>query len=144
MSAVDNRHRIAIRTIGVAITLILAVGCLQGSTPAPLAAVKAFFGAIERRDYDTAYELFHSDLRQLQSFEEFTSLAKTHSLTFDAGYRQWSTDTEGDSAVVEGQLTTESGYEATVSFRLVNQDGDWQIVEYQLRDESGIAQVGQN
>ena len=124
--------------VGAAVAIVFAMTFL----PAPLAAVKTFFGAVERHDYEIAYELFHSDLCQFQTFEEFTSVAKMHSSTFEADYRLWSTDVEAGSATVEGQLTMLNGGEAEVLFLLVEQNGEWQIVGYLIRDESGSVDVG--
>ena len=115
---------------------------LLTSSPAPLAAVKAFFGAVEQPDYETAYALFLSDLRQRLSYKEFTTVARTHVSAFDAAYRQWSTDMEASSATVEGQLTTREGSETTIFFRLVAKKGDWQIVGYLIQDESGSVEAG--
>lgn len=138
----DKKWLIVIGMVGAAAALLLAGSYFLSSSPAPLAAVKTFFSAVERRDYETAYALFHSDLAQKQSLEEFTDVAKTHFSVFDAAYRRWSTDVEAGSATVEGRLTTQNGSEATVSIQLVEQEGDWQIVGYQIRGESSSVEVG--
>ena len=141
-NAVDNKWPIIATAVGVMLTVYIAVNYFLSTPPAPLATVKAFFGAVERSDYEIAYELFHSDLRDIQAIDEFTVIVKDHSSSFDSGHRQWSTNAEDGSAKVEGQLTTQNGSEASVLFRLVEQDGDWQIMGYRMQGESRIFEVG--
>lgn len=137
-----NKLLIAIGAVGAMLALIVAVNFLLSTAPAPLAAVKTFYVAVERGDYETAYALFHADLRQAQSVEDLRSAVQDHPSYFNADYRQWSTDAEESSATVEGQLSTGGAAEVSVLFHLVKQGGDWQIVAYRMRSESGDVKAG--
>ena len=122
--------------------VVFAVNSFLSTSPAPLAAVKTFIGAVERSDYEIAHELLHTDLRQEQTLDEFRNVAPEHFKIFGEANRRWSTEAESSRANIEGRLTTENGEEASVTFQLVEQNGDWLIIGYRLASASGITEAG--
>lgn len=137
-----NKWAIALSAIGAVIVVVVAVNYFLPTPPAPLAVAKRFIGAVEQSDYDAAHELLHTDLRQQQSLSEFTSVAEEHFTIVGEANGRWSTEAESGRAKIEGRLTTENGEEASITFQLVEQNGDWLIVGYRLIGESGIAESG--
>ena len=140
-----NRNRLMVIGSGVALVTVLAVtNYLLTVTPAPLAVVKDFWGAMEFHendasqpsDYSRAYAHFKSDLQREQSLQEFQELATRHASFFRASNRRWVTNEENGTATVEGRFTSEDDVEVSSAlFRLVKQNDTWKIVAYRIQDE---------
>lgn len=102
--------------------------------PAPLSTVKTFIALVEANEFEAAYPEFHADLKLRRSLPEFVEAWKGRAASLNETNRFWSTDVENETAEVQGRFTTDDGEDWSAVFRLIKQDGRWQIVDYELQD----------
>ena len=141
----------------IAAIAIATSSCGLLVTPAPLAVVKDFYGALSlphgegehsgpqipdvepRIDVDAAFATFHPDLQEQQNPEEFENRATEHAVIVnEAGIRNWNTSIENDTATVEGRFTREGDVEfASGLFWLSRENDTWKIVAFRIEDELG-------
>ena len=81
----------------------------------------------------------HPDLQATQSAQELTELVNRNSRLFypmDSSKSSSSSSWRG-KATARLKFKIEGGTEVTAAFRLVNQDGRWQIAGYRIEDQLG-------
>ena len=145
--------------VTIAAIAIATSSCGLFVTPAPLAVVKDFYGAltfphgegehsgdtifepsdVESRIYvDLALATFHPDLQEQQNLEEFEIRATEHAVIVDQTSTNWNTSVENDTAIVEGRFTREGDVEvASGRFWLSRENDTWKIVAFRIEDELG-------
>ncbi len=141
----------------IAAIAIATSSCGLLVTPAPLAVVKDFYGALTlphgegehsgtqipdvepRIEVDLAFATFHPDLQEQQNPEEFENRATEHAvLTDGTGAVNWNTSIENDTATVEGRFTRDGDVEfASGLFWLSKENDTWKIVAFRIEDELG-------
>ena len=144
---------IVVGSAGLVVLIVAAGSYWLTAAPAPLAAVKTFYYAVDQgsdggqtaSDYQRAYAQFHPELQLSQPYQEFLDFAATHGHVFRAAHVNWSTQIEGESATVEAKIVLGAAEEGTLPederrasarFRLVEHDGKWRIVAYRITDDS--------
>ena len=149
--------------MAIAAISIAGASCGLLVTPAHLAVVKDFYGALtlphgegdhsgeQTRDpsgaeptiyVDHALATFHPELRAEQDREEFEDRATVHALIVNETNTHWSSTVENDVATVEGRFTVEGVEVASGRFWLSQENDAWKIVAFRLEDESGTFASG--
>lgn len=102
--------------------LSLSPGCgakQANEPPSAEAAVDAWTSAIEREDWQTAWNLLSPEARPVPAYDDFVAWCETHraALQQEASF----IDEGREPAQIEAQLASPNGYAATLRY----DDGDW-------------------
>ncbi|HEV8238056.1 MAG TPA: hypothetical protein VGS57_01665 [Thermoanaerobaculia bacterium] len=130
------------RAIGLGCGALLLLGVVAGSvffvfmkkaTAGPEKTVKEFLAAAGRGDFSAAYDYFSSDLKTVQSLEQFTAEAAAHQRFFqvqETTFNNRSIDLQ--RAELSGSVTLTDGSVKPASFKLTKERGEWKLTSYQL------------
>lgn len=104
----------------VAVVAAMAAGC-GGASQGPAAAVDAYRVALEKRNYEQAYELMSAEFRGRVSRDEFVRTMRENAAeATDTAARLKATHQSVD-------VTAEFRYGLADSLRLVLEDGQWRV-----------------
>jgi len=129
-----NRRLVGVGLVSAALVALLTVGYMLTRISAPLATVKAFVASVETNDFDTAYSLFHADLRQRETFTEFVETWSGRDLYLHDTNRFWSTEIDNGTAEINVRFTTLTREDWSAPFQLIEQDELWRISDYHFLD----------
>ena len=130
------------RWLGLGCGALLLLGAVAGSvfflmikkaTAGPEKTVQEFLAAAGRGDFADAYDHFSSDLKTVQSLEQFTAEAAAHQGFFqvrETTFNSRSVDLQ--RAELSGSVTLTDGVEKPASFKLMKEKGEWKLTSYQL------------
>jgi hypothetical protein len=129
-----KRRLVAVGLVSAALVALLTVGYMLTRTSARLSTVKAFVASVEMNDFDTAYSLFHADLRQREIFTEFVETCGGRGLDLHDTTRLWSTDIDNGTAEISVRFTTPTREDWSAAFQLIEQGEQWRINDYRFLD----------
>ncbi len=133
---VGKRWLVAVGLVSAALVALLTVGYMLTRTSAPLSTVKAFVASVEMNDFDTAYSMFHTDLRQREIFTEFVETWGDRELYLHDTNRFWTTGIDNGTAEISVRFTTSTREDWSAAFQLIEQDEQWHISDYRISDGS--------
>ena len=125
-----NRRLVGVGLVSAALVALLTLGYMLTRASAPLSTVKAFVASVETNDFDTAYSMFHADLRRRETFPEFVERWSARALYLHDTNRLWSTDIDNGAADINVRFTTSTREDWSVVFQLIEQDDVWRISDY--------------
>ena len=129
-----KRRLVGVGLVSAALVVLLTVGYMLTRISAPLSTVKAFVASVETNDFDTAYSLFHADLRQRETFTEFVETWSGRDLYLHDTNRFWSTEIDNGTAEINVRFTTLTREDWSAAFQLIEQDELWRISDYHFLD----------
>ncbi|MCH8235810.1 MAG: hypothetical protein IIC29_06765 [Chloroflexi bacterium] len=129
-----KRRLVGVGLVSAALVALLTVGYMLTRISAPLSTVKAFVASVETNDFDTAYSLFHADLRQRETFTEFVETWSGRDLYLHDTNRLWSTEIDNGTAEINVRFTTLTREDWSAAFQLIEQDELWRISDYHFLD----------
>jgi hypothetical protein len=130
------------RFLGLGCGALLLLATLVGATvmavvgrasAGPEQAVQAFLAAAGSGDWGAAHAHFSEPLKQVQPFEQFSSIAAANQHLFqvkETTFNNRSVNPAG--AELSGSVTLLDGTELPASFKLVKEGGEWRLISYQL------------
>ena len=129
-----KRRLVGVGLVSAALVALLTVSYMLTRISAPLSTVKAFVASVETNDFDTAYSLFHADLRQRETFAEFVETWSGRALYLHDTNRFWSTEIDNGTAEINVRFTTLTREDWSAAFQLIEQDELWRISDYHFLD----------
>ncbi|MCH8309289.1 MAG: DUF4864 domain-containing protein [Chloroflexi bacterium] len=125
-----KRRLVGVGLVSAALVALLTLGYMLTRASAPLSTVKVFVASVETNDFDTAYSMFHADLRRRESFPEFVERWSARALYLHDTNRLWSTDIDNGAADINVRFTTSTREDWSAVFQLIEQDDVWRISDY--------------
>ena len=93
---------------------------------------KEFVNAISRGELSKAYDFFTEDLKEVQSFEEFSDQIEGLNLDKSCEFRTESTEISGDTKDTKGKIECDS-QTLKAEFGFIKVDSDFKLISYSIK-----------